>query len=445
MGVSIPVTISGQTALMRYTKVNSSRFDALSRYSIFGLVRCAFVLVLLFPAAVQAEDIRGQGVAERQYEGYSPQGVRLGSFVLRPSLTVSEFYDSNVFASATNETDDFVTEINPNATLESDWANHSVRLELNAEQSLHASQSDEDVLDWTAAASARIDVLTDTSVTVGFLYGSLSEERGSADAIGAAAEPTEFEEMGATITVNQSFNRLSAEVSAGYTELDFDDTPLVGGGSASNDDRDRSVMEVAVQVGYELVADTIVFLRGTYNVRDYEQEVPIAAVDRDSDGYEVVVGTSFELGSLATGEVFAGYQEQAFEDASFAPVSNLAFGAAVNWFVTPLTTVRLRADNAIEDTTAGGASSFERQSASVGVDHEFLRNLIARADFEYAEEDFASSTRQDTTYDFELGVDYLINQAFSVGVFYGYEQRDSTILGDGFSRNVAGVRVRSAL
>ena len=445
MGVSIPVTISGQTALMRHTKVNSSRFDAPSRPSIFGLARCALVLVLLFPAAVQAEDIRGQGVAERQYEGYSPQGVRLGGFVLRPLLTVSEFYDNNVFASSDDETEDFVTEINPNVILESDWANHSVRLELNAEQSLHASQSDEDVLDWTAAASTRIDVLTDTSVSVGFLYGSLSEERGSADAIGTAAEPTAYEEMGATIALNQSFNRLSSEVSAGYTELDFDDTSLVGGGVASNDDRDRSVMEVAVQVGYELVADTIVFLRGTYNVRDYDQEVPVAAVDRDSDGYEVVLGTSFELSSLATGEVFAGYQEQAFEDAGFAPVSNLAFGAAVDWFVTPLTTLRLRADSAIEDTTSGGASSFERRSASVGVDHEFLRNLIASADFEYAEEDFASSTRQDTTYDFELGVDYLINQAFSVGVFYGYEQRDSTVLGDGFSRNVAGVRVRSAL
>lgn len=430
---------------MTRAKVNSSRFDALSRHSIVGLAHCALVFAFLFPAAVQAEDVRGQGVAERQYEGYSAQGVRLGSFVLRPSLTVSEFYDSNVFATSANETDDFVTEINPNVLLESDWANHSVRLELDAEQSLHASQSDEDVLDWTAAASARVDVLSDTSVTVGFLYGSLSEERGSADAIGAASEPTEFEEMGATIAVNQSFNRLSVEVSAGYTELDFEDTPLIGGGVASNDDRDRSVMEVAVQVGYELVADTIVFLRGTYNVRDYEQEVPVAAVDRDSDGYEVVVGTSFELGSLATGQVFAGYQEQTFEDASFAPVSNLAFGVAVDWFVTPLTTVRLRADSAIEDTTAGGASSFERRSASVGVDHEFLRNLIASADFEYAEEDFSSTTRQDTTYDFELGVDYLINQAFSVGVFYGYEQRDSSIIGDGFSRNVAGIRVRSAL
>jgi hypothetical protein len=432
-------------AAMSQEKVNTTRW---TKAPISILARVAVIVggcAVAFPVSLHAEDIRGQGVAERSYEEYSPLGVRLGSFVLRPSLTVSEFYDDNVFATVTDETDDFVTEINPNVRLESDWANHSVVLELDAEQSLHASETNEDTLDMTAELSTRIDALSDTSVTVGFLYGSLSEERGSPDAIGAAAEPTEYEEIGATVGLAQRFNRVSVDVSAGYTELDFDDTPLIGGGFDENDDRDRSVLEVAVQVGYELVADTVVFLRGTYNVRDYDQEVPVASVDRDSDGYEIVAGTSFELGSLATGEVYAGYQDQTFEDPSFAPVSSVAFGAAINWFATPLTTVRLRADSSLEDTSTGGSSSFERRSASVGVDHEFLRNLVASADFGYAEEDFSGSARQDTTYDVELGVDYLINRAFSVGAFYGYEQRDSTITGDGFSRNVVGLRVKAEL
>ncbi len=410
-----------------------------------GLVLLGAGVCFALSAPVMAEDVRGQGVAERRYEDYSPQGVRLGSFVLRPSLSVTEFYDSNVFATDTNETDDFITEINPNIRLESDWANHAVMLELDAEQSLHEALTNENTLDLRASASARIDVLSDTSVTIGLLYGSLSEERGTPDAVGAAAEPTEYEEIGATVALAQSFNRVSVDVSAGYTQLDFDDTPLIGGGFDENDDRDRSVLEVAVQVGYELVADTVVFLRGTYNVRDYEQEAPVVTVDRDSDGFELVAGTSFELGSLATGEVYAGYQKQSFEDASFSAVSSLAFGAAVNWYATPLTTVRLRADSSLEDTSTGGSSSYERRSVGVGIDHEFLRNLVAVADFGYAEDAYSGSARQDETYNVDLGVDYLINRAFSVGVFYGYEQRDSNISGNSFSRDVAGIRIKSEL
>ncbi len=416
-----------------------------ARWDTAVILGLAVGLCVAVPGSVLAEDARGQGVGERQYEAFTPQGVRVGSFILRPSLSVSEAYDSNVFASESRVVDDFVTEINPNLVVSSNWANHLLTLEVDVEQRLYGSQTSEDGLEWRVGGFGRIDVRTDTQITVGFLYGALIEQRGTPDEVGGTSQPTEFSEIGASVSLEQSFNRLSAEISADYTELDFDDTPLIGGGVDDNDDRDRSVLEVVVQVGYELVADTVVFLRGTYNTRDFVQEAPVVLADRDSDGYELVVGALFELGSLATGEVFVGYQEQSFEDPVFPVVSSVAYGASVDWYVMPLTTVRLRAGNTIEDTTSGGASSFERRSVRVGLDHEFLRNLVASLDVGYAQEVFSGSSREDQTYDVELGLDYMINRAFSVGMFYGYEERSSNFIEGSFSRNVAGVRVRSEL
>ena len=75
----------------------------------------SFAAAMILQSNVRAEDIRGQGVAERQYDAYTAQGVRVGSFVLRPSLTVSDTYDSNVFASNTGEVSDFVTEVTTTA------------------------------------------------------------------------------------------------------------------------------------------------------------------------------------------------------------------------------------------------------------------------------------------------------------------------------------------
>ncbi len=429
---------------MRQPRENPRFIRLLSRplwLAAFG----TFAGLLTLNNAGHAEDLRGQGVAERQYDAYTARGVRLGTFVLRPSLTVTETYDSNVFASDTGEVSDFVTEINPNVVLESDWANHAVRLEADLNQSLHASEDSEDATDWSVGASGRLDVLDQTQLRAGVLYGSLTEDRGEPEDIGAAAEPTDYSLFELSAGITQRFNRLIFDVGADYTELDFDDTPLIGGGFDENDDRDRTILEIAVEVGYELVADTIVFLRGTYNERDYDLDTPAVAVNRDSDGYEVVAGASFELGSLATGEVFAGYQEQFFDDPSFSPVSGIAYGAAVDWYVTPLTTVRVSADTAIEDTTSGGASAFESQTVAVGVDHEFLRNLVASLDVEYTQEDFASSARKDEIYEVELGIDYLIDQVFSIGAFVGYEERDSSTAGDSFSREIVGVRLRSAL
>ncbi|MEQ9519919.1 MAG: outer membrane beta-barrel protein [Parvibaculum sp.] len=427
------------------------RADGLSSLSFpkaFPWVGLALLLVLggtQGASQALAEDVRGQGVAERQYEDFSAPGVRLGSFVLRPSLTVSETYDSNVFAASTGAQDDVVTNINPNVTLTSDWSNHEVRLEADINQSLYARHDDENVMDWRVSASGRIDVLSTTSLRGSVAYATLSEERGATDAIGNAAEPTEFTEAALSLGVRQEFNRLSGDVSAIYTELDFDDTPLIGGGVSDNDDRDRSLLEVAVEIGYELVADTVVFLRGTYNTRDYDLKPPAVALNRDSDGYQLVAGSRFELGSLARGEVFAGYQEQEFDNPLFAPVSGIAFGASVDWFVTPLTTLRFTADSAIEDTNSGTASSFERMQAGVGLDHEFLRNLVASADFAYAQETFQGSNRKDEVYVYDLGLNYLIDRNFTIGAFVGLEERTSNVLADGFKRETVGIRVRSAL
>ena len=411
-----------------------------------GLLWAGMAVFLLSAGVpVWAEDIRGQGVAEREYEAYTAPGIRLGSFVLRPSLEVTETYDSNVFATNTDPRDDVVTNINPNVSLTSDWANHELRFEADLDQSLYARHDDENATDWRTAVSGRLDVLRNTSLRGSLAYATLSEERGATDAVGNAAEPTVFTEAVASIGLRQTFNRLSGDISASYTELDFDDTPLIGGGVSDNDDRDRSLLEVAVEIGYELVADTVVFLRGTYNTRDYDQTPPTVALNRDSDGYQIVAGSRFELGSLARGEVFAGYQEQSFDDPVFAPASGIAYGASVDWFVTPLTTLRFSADSSIEDTSSGSASSFERMQAGIGIDHEFMRNLVASADIAYAEENFQGSNRKDEIYVYDLGINYLIDRHFSVGAFVGYEERDSNLVGDSFSRETIGVRIRSAL
>ena len=83
--------------------------------------------------------------------------------------------------------------------------------------------------------------------------------------------------------------------------------------------------------------------------------------------------------------------------------------------------------------------------AGVGIDHEFMRNLVASADIAYAEENFQGSNRKDEIYVYDLGINYLIDRHFSVGAFVGYEERDSNLVGDSFSRETIGVRIRSAL
>src|SRR5512144_3388111 len=67
----------------------------------------------------------GETVATRARPELEPLGIRAGSFLIYPKLGVDGTYNDNVFATNHNVKDDFITDIKPEVSVESDWANHA--------------------------------------------------------------------------------------------------------------------------------------------------------------------------------------------------------------------------------------------------------------------------------------------------------------------------------
>ncbi len=262
---------------------------------------------------------------------------------------------------------------------------------------------------------------------------------------GLAAEPTEYTLFQAEAALAHRFNRVTTRIGVTYADFDYDDTPLLGGGIADQDFRDREEFEQFVRLGYDVSPDTNVYVQGTLNQREYDQKPPVVALNRDSDGYSVVGGAEFRLTNLAQGGVFVGYQEQDYDDPTLPNISGLDFGAKVDWFVTPLTTIRIDAASRVEETVAAGASGFLDQSVGLRVDHELMRNLIAGARASYANQDYEGVARSDDVIRAGLGLDYLINRNFSVGLGYDFTDRDSNAPGLGYTRNEIGLTLKAAL
>ena len=70
--------------------------------------------------------------AAGSHDDESP-GIRLGSFVARPSVTITQGYNSNIFLSSSNETDSFITIAALRSQIESDWNRHGLRLDTRLE------------------------------------------------------------------------------------------------------------------------------------------------------------------------------------------------------------------------------------------------------------------------------------------------------------------------
>lgn len=386
------------------------------------------------------EPQRGETVASRRRPELEPLGLRVGSFLLRPAIAVEEAYNSNIFATETDEEGDFITRVLPGLVLDSNWSRHRLTLRAAAELGFYADNSSEDYIDYLAGAEGRLDIDRDAYLTGSADYRHLHEDRGSPDDV-AGDGPTEFDTMLFTAGYVQRFGRFRARLAGTFENLDFDDVDAIGGGTINNDDRDRIEAEGTLRVGYEIVPDYEAFVQGSYNFRDYDDPTDDAGFDRDSDGFGVVAGLTVDFGGITFGDFFVGYRQQDYEDPSFGTLSGLDAGAALTWNVTPLTTVVGGVRRTVEETTSAGSGGFFGTEVSLSVDHELLRNLVLGLDGRYVMRDYDGIDRTDDYY--ELGFDalYMMNRNLYLSAGYEYRDRSTNAPGEDYAQHVAMVRL----
>lgn len=387
-------------------------------------------------------DVRGQSVRERARPGYDAVGIRAGSFLILPKVDLGESYNDNIYATDTNTKSDFVTSVAPSIKVQSLWSRHALNLKAGLDQYWYNSHSSEDRLNWNVGADGRLDVLRDTYLTGALGYQLAHEDRGSTNSSTSAAEPVEYNLFESSLGLFQRFNRVTAKLSGAFNQYDYKNVAQIGGGTINEDVRDRNEYIGKLRLGYDLSPDTNVYAEGTLNKRSYDTSVP---VDRNSDGYEAVIGSEFKLSALAQGEVYVGYQRQQYDASYYSATSGLAYGAKVNWFVTPLTTVRITAASTIQESIDPGASGYTSQKVGLGLDHELLRNLILSGDVAYENDDFGNISRKDDVTSGSVGATYLLNNFFAVGINYGIVDRSSNVSGADYTQNQIGFTLRGQL
>lgn len=390
-------------------------------------------------------DQRGVSVKERARPDYDAAGIRAGSFMVYPSASLTEAYSDNIYAAKTNKTDDFITTLGAGVAVLSNWNRHSLNLRAGLEQLFYADNADEDNFNWNIGADGRIDILRDTRLSLNGSFAQLHEDRTDPNTPAAASEPTEYYVTSAGASFYQKFNRLFAEVSGTYSKYDYKDVTSLAATVIDQDFRDRDQYTESLKFGYDVSPDTNVYIQGTLNQRMYRQSPPVVALDRDSDGYDIVAGSDFRITNLLQGGVFVGYQKQTYDSAVLSDISGIAYGADVNWFVTPLTTINLSGASSVEETTTAGSSGFQRRSVDLTVDHELMRNVILSGNVGYANESYEVITRKDDVWNAGLGVQYLLNRNFDVGLNYDYSDRSSDISVNDYQVNEVGLTITGKL
>lgn len=389
---------------------------------------------------------RGETVTNRNRPDFDALGARVGSFVVMPRLNVDTAFNDNIFATETAEESDVIVTTSPNVVVQSDWGNHSLRLQGGADIGRYIDNDAEDFEDYELNANGRIDVTRRTQIRLGAGYRREHERRSSPDDV-AGVEPTIFDVFSASVEGSQKFNRVTLSLGGSIDQIDYDDVATAGGGTINNDDRDRDVIKGTVRAAYEIVPQYEAYVRGTYNVQNYDSAVDDNGRNRDSDGYEVVVGAAIDFGGITFGDFYAGYRSQEYDDPLLNTASGPVIGADVTWNVTPLTTVVGSASRVIRESTTRDAVTGNFASGrffttvGVRVDHELMRNVILGANVNVSQDDFEGINRTDEIYRAGIDAKYLINRYASVGGMYRFRMRNSDLAGAEFTENVFLLRL----
>ena len=397
------------------------------------------VLLVMTTSSVIAEDIRykPETVTTRERPELAPLGARAGAFRLYPSLSLSEKYDDNIFATNNNEESDFITLIRPGLNIESLWGRHFLSFHTDATIGRHADNENENFEDYSAGFDGKMEINHAQSLSAGYNYSHEHEKRFSPDDV-LGIEPTEVDINSLFSTYQHQFNRIIVELGGQYRSLDFDDVRSTNNSIIDNDDRDRNRLEGSLKVGYQYLPEYTAYVRTSVNRIDYDDDIDGNGFNRDSDGYTFSVGTDLDLSGVLYGNLFAGYEAQRYDDIALNDTKGVTGGASLTWLPSQMTTVTGSITRSIEETTLNAASGNFSTGANLVVDHELLRNLLLQGRLSLSEDKFEGINRNDNYFSSGIGATYMLNRHFHLLMDYDYQQRESDSVTniDDFSENI---------
>ncbi|WP_164919561.1 outer membrane beta-barrel protein [Hansschlegelia zhihuaiae] len=385
---------------------------------------------------------------------YAPLGVEAGPFVLRPSLEAAGGYDDNPDRLPEGGKGSRFLRLRGEIDGRTDWSRHEVGIRASGQIRRYLDLPDPGFEpEVSAAATGRLDVTERTQIN-SELRASLAASRpGDPETPNSVKGDELTRSAGATLGVAQRFNRLSLRLDGLVDRYTVDDAKLTGGGTLDNSDRAYNAYEARLRASYEVSPRLEPFVEAGFVTRDYDRKFSNNAINDDneivedrrrlgSDGYALRTGARFEMSRLVTGEAAVGYGRQTPKDKSFKPIEGLLVDGEIAWAPSALTTVRLSAKSALQETTLQNSAGVLSRNLGLSVEHFLRRNwsVTAKASFDRA--DYKGSARIDDAFTLGLETEYRLTRSLALTGSLEKLWLDSSIPNDDYDATIIEIGLR---
>ncbi|AVO46051.1 outer membrane beta-barrel protein [Phreatobacter cathodiphilus] len=378
---------------------------------------------------------------------FAPTGMRLGSFIVTPTVDATLGYDSNPRRLSSGGSGSLFTQSYGEVQARSDWSRHELTARLRGTYSAYFSDPGVNRPEVNAVVTGRVDVSRDTRLESEARYLLNTNSPGSSN---LPSSPDGLRNLplihqtGGTLGVVQDIGRLQLSLRGTFDRYVYADAVTNAGTVLPQGERNYNAVGARLRASYELTPGLRPFVEAAIDQRRFDQRVSSGGTLQGSTATTYRVGSTFELTRLLTGEISAGYLVRDNLEPTFGDIAVPVFDASLVWTATALTTVRLNAKSAIDESFTTGASGIERRDVSVELEHAFRRWLVGTAKLAYGHDTYRGTSRVDQRTVASLSLIYRASRNLQIRGEMRRETLQSNEAGQSYSANVVlfGVRLQ---
>lgn len=396
----------------------------LRSFNRISLVTVVLIISSIGFAATPGEAPATSDVPSQTADAAKKPGYHTDGFRIRPSLTITETYDDNVFATDGNEASDWITVTSPQIKVDSTWSEHSLRFRAGADFGRYWDFDGENYLDYWASTEGRYDLNDTTRLFGGLGLAFDHEARDSQDATVGGLKPTTYRSNNAHAGVKTIVGDTTYRVGGTYESLNFDNVQSVSG-VLINDDRDRELFGLGIRATHQLDDQNSIFVQALYDKREYDLSRDVNGFERDSGGYRAAVGMKKDFGKGNKAEAYVGIISQDYDDNRFDDVEEVDFGGRLTLTPGDSTKFTARLQRSLNETTLADSAGYINTSLSGKLEHRISQRLIPYLSFAYQNADYLDVGREDDTYSAEAGLKYFLTPNSYIVTGVRHTTRDS--------------------
>ena len=360
--------------------------------------------------------------AATDQDPFAPTGVSAGSFTLFPAVELTGGFDTNP-SHVPGGKESSLLLIAPELSVRSNWDRHQLNADIkgsylaygetfgtNADGSINGVPNSLDRPTLDSKIDGRLDVDSHSHMDVEGRLLLGTDNPGSPNIQAGLAQLPIVTTVGTTLGYTQSFNRLEVTAKSTFDRSTWQDSTLTDGEISGNEDRNFNQYGGSLRGSWDLRPGIKPFVEVGADARVHDLTFDRNGEQRDSNGADAKIGTTFEFTSKLTGEAAVGYLTREYKDPNLNGIGGLTVDASLIYAATALTTVTGTAKSTVNEVILPGVSGDLSRDFSLQVDHAFRRWLIGTAKFGYGIDDYVGLPRFDQRWYASVAMTYKLNR-----------------------------------